>query len=212
MAPSSPHRLLLLLVTTLWLAGVARAQAGGSQVKVSGVVSATVALSFEQGATMSDEVARVASSHGEGGSLVINISGTARDLTRVRVPILIRSNTGYRLLAAAKSDGANLAGVSVVEARPTGKMVAADAEALTVATTFEARPGAGKTTPADGLNCPELSSPLEFLSGPRVSLGGTLLSTQNALEVTLSVAIEPRAGEQSWAIALLLTAEPAARH
>jgi hypothetical protein len=160
---------------------------------------------------MSDDGARVASSRGEGGALVITISGTSRDLTRVSVPIRIRSNTGYRLLAAAKSDGAKLAGLSVIEARPTGKLVAADAETLSVATMFDARPGVVKSIPAGSLNRPGLSSPLEFLSGPLVSLGGTLLSPQNALEVTLSVAVEPGAEDQDWAVDLLLKAEPATR-
>src|ERR1051325_3462873 len=106
MGSVSARRLLFLFVTTLCLACGARAQGGGASVKVSGVVSATVALSFDQGERTSAGGARVASSHVEGGALVINISGTARALTHVSVPIRIRSNTGYRLLAAAKSDGA----------------------------------------------------------------------------------------------------------
>jgi hypothetical protein len=209
---SLPLRSLnLFLITTLCLAGVARAQTGGARVTASGGVSQTVTLSFDQGAKVSTEAARVASSHDEGRALVITISGAARDLTRVSIPIRIRSNTAYRLLATAKSDGAKLASLSVVDARPTGRLVAADAEALSVASMFDARPGAGKLIPADGFNRPGLSSLLELLSGPRVSLGGTLGSPLNALEVTLSMAVEPRAGEQVWAVDLLLTAEPAAR-
>jgi hypothetical protein len=211
MTCSLPRRLHLLLITMLCLAGGARAQTGGGHVRVSGVVSGTVALSFDRGATISDDGARVASSHGESRALVITISGTIRDLRRASIPIQIRSNTGYRLLVAAKCDGAELAGLSVVEARPTGKLVAADAEALSMATMFDARPGAGKSVPAGNFNCPDLFSPLELLSGPRISLGGTLLSPQNALEVTLSVAVKPRAIGEGWAIDLLLTAEPIAR-
>ncbi|HWS86846.1 MAG TPA: hypothetical protein VN282_07770 [Pyrinomonadaceae bacterium] len=202
------RRLHLLLMTTLCLAGVARAQTSGACVAVSGVVSGTVALSFDQGARASDDGARAASSSGVGRALVITISGTERGLARVSIPILIRSNTGYRLLAAAKSDGAKLADLSVVEARPAGKLVAADAEALRVPAMFDGRPGAGKSIPGGG---PSLTSPQELLSGPRVSLGGTLLSPQNALEVTLSVAVEPGAGGEGWAIDLLLTAEPGTR-
>jgi len=203
------RRLHLLLLTTLCLSGVARAQTSGARVTVSGVVSATVALSFDRGASASEDGARVASSSGEGRALVITISGTGRGLARVSIPILIRSNTGYRLLAAAKSDGAKLADLSVVEARPTGKLVAADAEALSVPAMFDGRPGAGKSIPGGG---PSLTSPLELLSGPRVSLGGTLLSPQNALELILSVAVEPGAGGEGWAIDLLLTAEPGTRY
>jgi hypothetical protein len=210
MASSPLRRLPLLLITTLCLAGVARAQTGGARVTASGGVSQIVTLSFDQGAKVSPEGVGVASSNNEGRALVITISGTARDLTRVRIPIRIRSNTAYRLLATAKSDGAKLVGLSVVDARPTGKLVAADAEVLGVSRMFDARLVAGTLFPADGFNRPNPSSLLELLSGPRVSLGGTLGSPLNALEVTLSMAVEPRAGAQVWTIELLLSAAPTA--
>lgn len=202
------RRLHLLLITMLCLAGGARAQAGGARVTMTGVVSGAIALSFDQGVTMSVDGTHVVSSQGEGRALVINISGTARDLKRVGVPILIRSNTGYRLLATVRSNGAQLAGLAVVEARPTGKLVAADAEALNVAAMFDGRSGAGKSVPGGAINRSIPSPSLELLSGPRVSLGGTLLSPQNALEVMLSVAVEPGADVEGWSVELLLTADP----
>lgn len=208
---ASVQRFQFALFMLLCLTGVARGQTGGARVTASGGVSETVTLSFEHGTKVSDGVAGVASSHTGERALVINISGTARGRTRVSIPIRIRSNTAYRLLATARTDGANLAGLSVVGARPTGNLVAADAEALSVSRMFDARLGGGHPFPADGFQRLGLTSPLELLSGPRVSLGGTLLSPQNALEVTLSMAVEPRAGGVAWAIELLLTAEPAAR-
>lgn len=196
----------------LYLPGVARAQSGGASVTVSGGVSKTVALSFAGGAKVPGDRVRVTSGYDEERALTLTISGTTRELTEVSIPVQIRSNTAYRLLATAKSDGSNLSSLLVVNARPTGRLVAADAaEALSVAGMFEARPGAGKLIPSDGFRPPSLSPTVELLSGPRVSLGGTLESPQNALEVTLSVAVEPREGNQAWSIELLLSAVPAAR-
>jgi hypothetical protein len=203
---------LHLLITMLCLSGVAQAQSGGASVKMSGGVSEMVMLSSPAGASVSADGVRVTSSHTFGQSLSITLSGTARDLTRVSIPLQIRSNADYSLLAAAKADGAGLSSLCVADAYPTGALVAADAVgALSVAAIFDARHGAGKSIPADGFNHPNLSSPVRLLSGPRVSLGGTPGSPQNALEVTLSLAIAPRAGIQVWTIELLLTAAPATR-
>jgi hypothetical protein len=154
---------------------------------------------------------RVTSSHNPDQSLSITLSGSTRDLAEVRIPIQIRSNTGYRFLTTAKANGADLSSLSVIDARPTGNMVAADAVgALIVAAMFDARPGVGKLIPADGFNHPNLSSPVQLLSGPRVSLGGIPGSPQNALQITLSLIVKPRAGIQGWTIELLLSAAPAA--
>ncbi len=211
MASLPQRRLHLFLMSALCLCGAARAQSGGASVKMSGGVSETVALSSPRASNVSAEGARVTSRLNPDRSLSITLSGTARDLTRVSVPIQIRSNAGYSLLAAAKADGADLRSLSVVDASPTGGLVAADAAAaLSVAALFDARPGAVNLITADGFNHPDLSAPLKLLSGPRVSLGGLPGSPQNALEVTLSLAVAPRAANGPWAIELVLSAAPAA--
>ena len=203
---------LHLLITMLCLSGVARAQSGGAHVKMSGGVSEMVTLSSPSGANVSADGVRVTSSNAFGQSLSITLSGTARDLTRVSVPLQIRSNADYNLLAAAQVEGAGLSGLYVADAYPTGNLVAADAVgALSVAAIFDARQGAGKSIPAGGFNQTNLSSPVRLLSGPRVSLGGTQGSPQNALEVVLSLVVAPRARSQVWTIELLLTVAPSAR-
>ncbi len=53
-----------------------------------------------------------------------------------------------------------------------------------------------------------LSSSISILSGPRVSLAGTLSSMDNALEVTLLIAAKPEAGADEWTVHLILTASP----
>jgi hypothetical protein len=199
---------LLSLMLTLCLAGVARAQTGGS-VRMSGGVSETVVLSIPQGAEAPGVLVNV--SRNADGSLTVNISGTTRDLTEVRIPVQIRSNTGYRLSAAAKAVGSNLSSLLVVGARPTGNLAAADAaEALSVAAAFDGRSGANSSPPG-GFNQPNLSTLSELLSGPRVSTGGTLESPQNAVEVVLSMAVEPQADGRSWTVELLLSAAPGER-
>lgn len=210
MAVSTHRRFHLFLIPLLCLSGVARAQTGGASATVTGSVSGMVALSSHPAARVNAGTAGVVTSRNDDGSLTVTLSGTARGLTEVSIPIQVRSNTAYRLYAAAKADGCGMSRLSVVDVRPGGSLVAADAaEALRVAAAFDARPGARKTAPTGGTQ-PSLLSRVELLSGPRVSLGGALASPQNALEVTLSLAVEPRAGEQVWAVELLLSAAPAA--
>jgi hypothetical protein len=210
MAALSPRRFSLLLLT-LCLAGVARAQAGGP-VRMSGGVSGTVAISIPRGAESSDNGVRVNISRNADQSLTVTIDGETRGSTEVRLPVQIRSNTSYRLSAAALVNGSDLKSLSVVDAHPTGNLVDALAvENLSVAAKFDAKPGVNKLTTAGSSNRPNLSSPSELLSGPRVSLGGPLQSPQNALEVTLSLTIEPHGDDQVWSIELLLSAAPAAR-
>jgi hypothetical protein len=192
---------------TLCLTGVARAQAGGS-VRMSGGVSGTVAISIPRNAEASDKGVRVNVGRNADQSLTVTIDGETRGPALVRIPVQIRSNTSYRLSAAATSSGSGLKSLSVVDARPTGNLVDALAvENLRVATAFGAGPGVNNLTRAGS---PNFSSPAELLSGPRVSLGGTLQSPQNALEVTLSLTVEPRGAGQGWTFELLLSAVPVA--
>lgn len=198
----------LLLMLMLCLAGVARAQSGVGPVQMSGAVSKTVALSVPHGVEAPNANVRVNTSLNADRSLTVTLSGTTRELTEVRVPLQIRSNTGYRLFIMAKADGPSLSNLLVVGARPTGNLVAPEAvEAVSVARAFDGRRGANKSPPADALNHPNLSALSELLSGPRVSLGGTLQSPQNALEVVLSVAVEPQADDRGWTVELLLSTE-----
>ncbi len=207
MAALSLRRFSLFLTLTLCLACVARAQTGGGSVRMSGGVSETVVLSIPQGSAPPGVL--VSTSRNADQSLTVNISGATRDLTELRIPVQIRSNTAYSLSAAAKAAGSNLSSLLVVNARPTGPLAAPGAaEAVSVAAAFDGRGGANQLTVAGG-DRPNLSALSELLSGPRVSLGGTLQSPQNALEVVLSLTVEPQADGQSWTVELLLSAAPA---
>ncbi len=199
-------RLILFLIALLSLSASVRAQTSGS-VRMSGGVSGTVALTVPQGQDVPG--VRVTSTKNADHSLTVTLEGVTRRPTVVSIPVQIRSNIGYRLLVTAKSDGSDLSSLQVVRARPTGNSVfPGAAEALGVAPAFDGRGGAGGPTPASGFKRLNLSAPAELISGPRVSFGGTLLSPQNALEVTLSLAVEPLDGLQSWTVELLLSAAP----
>jgi hypothetical protein len=197
-------RFTLSLTMLLCLTGAARAQSGGGSVRMSGVVSETVALSIPQGASAPG--VSVTTTRNDEHSLTVTLSGATRELTQVSVPVRIRSNAGYSLFAKAEAGGSNLSSLLVTGARPTGDLVAPGAaEAVGVAAAFDGRHG------ADGFNRPNLSAPSELLSGPRISLGGTFQSPHNALEVVLSITVEPRADGQAWTVVLLLSAESGAR-
>lgn len=201
----------LLLVAMLCLSCVARAQSGGASVTMAGGVSKTVTLSLPEGAVVSGGRSRLTSSRNPDGSLTITLSGATRDLAGVNIPLRIRSNTAYRLFATTKAGGSNLSSLLVVDVRATGKLAASEAvEALRVAEMFDGRRRADQLTPGGGLNSPNLSAPIELLSGPLISLGGTPESPQNAVEITLRMTVEPRADDQNWTIELLLSTAPSA--
>ena len=208
---ATPQRSLsLLLMSVLCLAGAARAQSGGGSVRMNGEVSGTVMLSIPRGAEASGAGVRVSTSRNADGSLNVSLSGATREPTEVRIPVQIRSNTGYRLFAAARSGGPNLSSLLVVGARPSGSLVfPGAAEAVSVAAGFDGRRGADNSTADGGFNRRDFSALSELLSGPRVSVGGTPLSPQNAVEVVLSAAFEPQPGGEGWAVELLLSAAPA---
>jgi hypothetical protein len=71
--------------------------------------------------------------------------------------------------------------LSVIDVRPTGSLVSSEV--------------------VNALVRPEVdvngSQPLLVLSGPRVSLGGTLESPNNALQVTLLIRMRPQPGRGS---------------
>jgi len=180
---------------------MARAQAGGGSIRMTGVVSELVALSVPQ--TTQAPGVLVNTRRRADNSLTVTLDSNTRVPTEVRIPVQIRSNTAYRLSAAATSSGSDLKSLLVVGARTTGTLAAPDAaEAVSVAAAFDGRNGAG-------FNLPNLSTLSELLGGPRATLGGTLQSPQNAVEVTLSVVVAPRTDAQSWTVELLLSAAPA---
>jgi hypothetical protein len=180
-------------------------QTRSGSVTVMARVSETVALSVSPN-SVPDKVRVVG--NGDLKALTLTVSGSGTDVVTVRVPFLIRSNTGYQITALVRSQAATLANFAVVDARPTGRFVAADAIAnLNVARQLDSRAMNGTIQTASlPLN---LSAPLAVLGGPRISLAGNLNSADNALRVTLLITVKPDAGADSWLLRLILSGSAA---
>ena len=145
----------LMAVLFVVPAGV-EAQTG--RVALKATVSETVTLSVAP--TFSQSNVDVVSS---GGNTVrITMSG---DDPVIRVPLLVRSNTSFKI--SAESQAAELSQLSVVDVHATGNLVSPQA--------------------VSGLNVPRKIDSNLVASGPRVSLGGRLDSPNNALQITLLI-------------------------
>jgi len=154
-----------------------------NSVMLSGTVSETVTLSVPPWFANSnmDVVSR------GGNTLRITLSGN--DTQVVRVPLLVRSNSSFKISAVFESNTAKLSQLVVTDVHATGTLVSSQVvNALNVKKEID----------------PDVSQPLLVLSGPRVSLGGTLNSPNNALQVTLLVHIKPQSG-QRWVVQLTFT-------
>jgi len=175
-----------LIAVLLLIPAGAKAQTGG--VTMKSTVSETVALSVVPNSTQSNVVADVMSS---GNTVQITLSGAATDAAVIRVPLLVRSNSSFKISAAVESNTAAVAQLSVTDARPTGTLVSPQAvSALNVPRQFDVRGLDESTSPA--LNLLDNSRPVLVVSGPRVSLGGTLASPNNALQITLLIRLHPQ--------------------
>ena len=177
--PRCSHVFTLLTVVFLVPACV-QAQTGAGSVTLTSSVSKTVALSVAPGFAGGDIDASVVSS---GGSVRLTMSSTDADAAVIRVPLLVRSNSGFKISAAFESETAELAQLAVTDVRATGKWVSPHIV------------NALQTT--NGLS----PSVLE-LSGPRVSLGGTLDSPQNALQITLLIRLKQDRPARGWVVHL----------
>ena len=164
----------ITLIAVLFLAPVCVHPQTGS-VALQGSVSETVALSVLPNFTHNNVDVNVISS---GNTVRVTLSGTDAEF---RVPLLVRSNSGFKVSALFESQTAVLTQLSIIDARPTGSLVSPEVVSALVSSEVD-------------LNALQ---PLLVLSGPRVSLGGTLQSPNNALQVTLLIRMRPQAGRDS---------------
>jgi hypothetical protein len=149
----------------------------GQTVTLQGTVSETVALSILPNFTQNNVDLNVVNN---GSTVRLTLSSTGAE---VRVPLLVRSNTGFKISVESQtqSETAVPAHLSVIDVRPTGSLVSAEIVNALVSSEVE-------------LNT---SQPLLVLSGPRVSLGGTLNSSNNALQVTLLIRMQSQTAHGS---------------
>lgn len=183
--PKSGHVFTLIAVVVL-LSTTAAAQTVRSSVTLTATVSETVALSspslFNQNNPRVDVV------NSGGNTVRITASGDDTQASVIRVPLLVRSNTDFQITAAFESDTAELKQLSVVDAHSTGRFASPQ-----IVNALKVKP----------LSEVDTAQPVLVLSGPRVSLGGTLESPNNALQVTLLIHLNPHA-PSAWQIHLML--------
>ena len=180
--PGCRHIFTLVVAVLFLVPASVEAQ---SSVVLRATVSETVALSVVPQSNMT-----VVSSGGN--TLRITLSGGEAQAQLIRVPLLVRSNSGFKISATVESRAAVLTQLSVTDVRATGRFVSPLA--------------------ITQLNAPgqfNLAAPFVVASGPRVSLAGTLHSPNNALEINLLIGVNPEP-TSAWQIHLTLvgTAAP----
>jgi hypothetical protein len=173
------RRLLTLIAVGVFVSAGVKAQ---SSVTLKATVSEAVSLSVLANSIDADVVSI-------GNTVRVTLSSTGSPV--IRVPLLVRSNSGFKISAMVESTTAELAELSVVDVHATGTLVASDA--------------------ITGLNVPpkplDLSRPFLVATGPRVSLGGTLNSPNNALEIAVLIHLKP-AQSRDWQLQLTFVATP----
>src|ERR1051326_1749243 len=128
--------------------------------------------------------------------------GTIKTDGVIRLPLLVRSNCGFEITGVLESSSAVVAQLVITSVQPTGSLVSRQAvRDVNIATRFDARGPGGKffTESVD------LSQSLLMLSGPRISLGGTLDSPGNALEIVLLIRLKSDSGSVASHLTLLAT-------
>ena len=160
----------------------AETQTNRGSVTLTGTVSETVALSVSPGVADLDAVS-------SGNTVRITLPGTSAD-SDIRVPLIVRSNTSFKISANVETTTTQLAQLSVIDVRATGRMASPQAvNELNIPQQFDLRRSGDNAVGMDSIN---VSQPFLLVSGPRVSLGGTLESPQNALEITLLIRLKPQ--------------------
>ena len=173
-------RHIFILLVLLAPAG-AEAQTGGVTIKTT--VSETVALSVLPNSISGDVVST-------GNTVRITVSGADANAPIIRVPLLVRSNSSFKISAAVESNTAEVTQLSVTDARATGTLVSPQAiTELNVPRQFDVR---GDENTSSVPNLLDVSRPVLVASGPRVSRGGTLVSPNNALQITLLIRLQPQ--------------------
>ena len=114
--PSKPnYRYLFMVIAVVLLVPTI----GGSQtVTLTGRVSETVFLDIAPNSTQGD--VQVVSS---GNTVRLTLSGEGAGSPVIRVPLLVRSNSSFKISGRFESTTAQLAQLSVMDVRATGRLV-----------------------------------------------------------------------------------------
>ena len=182
------------MALVLLVPAVVHAQRGS--VTLQGTVSEFVALSILPDFTQKNIDVNVVSS---GSTVRLTLSSTNAEFPVIRVPLLVRSNSSFKISVAVESNTAEVTQLSVVDAHATGTLVSPNAiTELNVPRQFDVR----RLDSASSVQNPlDPSRPVLVASGPRVSRGGTLTSPNNALQITLLIRVKPQPA-RGWLVHL----------
>jgi hypothetical protein len=169
-----------LIAPVFFLPVCAKAQTGS--VTLTGVVSETVALSVLPNSIDGNVVTHVVQS---GNTVTVVVSGENATHAEFRVPLLVRSNSGFKISAVVEPGTAKMTQFSIVDVRGTGPLVSPAAINEVMGRRLEVTKEVSASTDKD------LTGQTVIASGPRVSLGGTLNSPNNALQIMVLIRLEP---------------------
>ena len=190
-----------VVVTLMFTSAQMSAQTSG--ITLTGAVSETVVLSVSQilpPNTLTTDVVSI------GNRVDVTFSSGNSKGGVIRLPLLVRSNSGFKISALLESKSASVTQVVVTSVRATGSLVSPQAvSAINIERPFEViEKGLTDSIPFEG------SMPMKVLSGPRISLGGTLESPANALEIVLLIRLKSESGPATSG-RLTLIASPESR-
>jgi hypothetical protein len=165
------------------------ARQSGGGVTMTGRVSGVVAVSAGPPARVLKGDARVSAQAAGVQELTLSLSGPQGGDAQVDIPVQLRSNVHFALNASCMTRGATLSGLRVVEVgRPGESVYPGAASRVEVARTFEGRAGT-------------------ILTGPPISMRGTLDSPANMIEVVLRVVLKGHDAGDGWHAQLKLSAQ-----
>jgi len=180
----------------------ARTVAQNAGVVLNGGVSETVALSVPRILPPNTIKTDVVST---GNRVDVTFSSADKNGV-IRLPLLVRSNCGFKITGVFESNSAVVTQVVITSVQATGPLVSRQAvRDIRLARRSDTRGPEEKVLP--GSVALELSESLPVLSGPRISLGGTLDSPGNALEIVLLINLKSASGPVTLHLTLLGTPE-----
>jgi hypothetical protein len=163
-------------------------------VTLTGTVNETVALSIAPNSSQSDVDVEAVST---GSSVRMTLSGTGVKSPVILVRLLVRSNIGFNISGILESKTVLVTQLSVISVRATGRLVSPEAiDNLEIPQEFDLRDQKDTDSSRES-SILDASQPFLLLSGSRVSVGGTLESPNNALQVTVLIRIKSQS-EGDW--------------
>jgi len=158
------HVITLIALWFLLSAGT-QAQTRNTSVTVNGAVSETVALSILPHATPGNIHTDIFNS---GSTVRMTFSGMDARSPLISVPLIVRSNIGFRIAAVVESKTALLTQMLVTDVSATGTLVSSRAISDLVVQQFDLRGLDEEISSTTSSSLLEISGPVLVLSGPRV--------------------------------------------